>query len=103
MTTYTAEQIEAIGGSRWTKNGKDRVYLNDWHALARLEITRYHSGNISSATLDGEPLSNTKARLCAIGKVYWENGQIWFQDVDPYMQPRVMAGIGDAVAQTSAA
>ena len=30
----TAEDIIALGGSRWTKNGMDRVYLNSWAQYA---------------------------------------------------------------------
>lgn len=44
MTTYTAEEIEAIGGKRWTATDKKitRVYL-DGDALATaigLEVSR---------------------------------------------------------------
>jgi Homeodomain-like domain len=77
MTTYTAEQIEAIGGNRWRKNGMDRVYLdsNVWAALIGLEIGYYNSGNISWAQLNGEDISNGRARdiLGCIGKVYWDS------------------------------
>jgi len=80
MTTYTAEQIIAIGGREWNKGGKHRVYLNDdvWTRLIGLEIETYKSGNISSATLGGERISNAEARryLDAISGVYWENGKI---------------------------
>ena len=65
MTHTTASAlINQNLGKRWTKGNHDRVYLNV-DALAnaiRLETDRYNSGNISSATLDGERISNTHAR-----------------------------------------
>lgn len=76
MRNYTAEQITAIGGQHWTKGGHDRVYLNAniWARLIGLEISYYGTGNISSATLDGESIANGRARdiLGCIDKVYWD-------------------------------
>lgn len=64
-------------GTRWTKSDTlDRVYLTDetkWR-LAGLETERYGSGHISSATLNGESISNSYAR--EIGDAL--NGKIWF-------------------------
>jgi hypothetical protein len=78
--TWTREQMLAIGGSPWQKNGKDRIYLNGWADLIGLAVTRYGTGNISSATLGGEPISNGKARqlLGQDAKVWWDaaDGQI---------------------------
>jgi hypothetical protein len=75
---YTAEQIEAIGGSRWTsRTGELRVYLNDWHPLIDLDIDRYGTGNVRSASLRGESLSNRRASSLATAKVYWRDGKIW--------------------------
>lgn len=70
----TAENLEAIGGRRWTKHGHDRVYFNNWPELIGLEINRYKTGNISSAVLDGELISNRQAGLLLnmINKVYWD-------------------------------
>lgn len=76
----TIETLVAIGGNRWTKNGYDRVYFNNWARFIDLEIERYKTGNIYSASLRGEPISNSEARrlLGAITKVYWDaaDGQI---------------------------
>jgi len=77
-TRYTAEQIEAIGGNRWThpRTGEIRVYLNEWPALVGLEISHYGTGNISGATLNGRPISNRRAGQLAAARVYWANGTI---------------------------
>ncbi|WP_377273834.1 hypothetical protein [Peterkaempfera sp. SMS 1(5)a] len=40
---YTVEAMTAIGGNRWTKAGKDRIYLG-WAEFAGLEVSRYNSG-----------------------------------------------------------
>ena len=76
----TIETLVAIGGNRWTKNGYDRIYFNNWARFIDLEIERYKTGNIYSASLRGEPISNAEARrlLGAVTKVYWDaaDGQI---------------------------
>lgn len=70
----TAENLVAIGGREWTKGTMHRVYLNDWPELAGIGVSRYNSGNISSAAIDGEGVSNAEARrlLGAVEKVYWD-------------------------------
>lgn len=52
----------SAGGSRWQKNGMDRVYFNNLSKKAGLSADRYKSGNISSASLRGKGISNSKAR-----------------------------------------
>jgi hypothetical protein len=54
----TAEKLEAVGGSRWTKNGFDRVYFE----LA-----------------DFVEMSNSVARKLAGTKLFWENGKFRYQ------------------------
>jgi hypothetical protein len=58
---FTIENMVAIGGSRWTKAGHDRVYINNWAALAGLWTDHYKSGNISSASYQGDHISNSDA------------------------------------------
>ena len=68
--------LVAAGGRRWQKNGKDRVYLPE-AALATalgLRTTHYGTGNISSATMNGERIANGRARdiLSALaGAKFW--------------------------------
>src|SRR5690554_6183525 len=79
MTTYTAEQITAIGGREWTGyNGQKRVYLNNWYDLVGLEISTYKTGNVSSAALNGEPISNSAGNDLRQAKVWLDvaTGQI---------------------------
>lgn len=70
----TTETMEAIGGSRWQKAGKDRVYVNEWSQYIGLEVDSYKSGNICYATLDDEKISNGEAYrlLGAVHKIYFD-------------------------------
>ena len=71
---YSTENMVAIGGNRWQKNGMDRVYFNDWAELAGLEVTRYNTGNISSASYQDRGISNSQAYklLGCIDKVWFD-------------------------------
>lgn len=73
---FTDDEIKTLtdrGFKRWTKklsNGKvmDRLYINPEYL--GLELTRYKSGNISSATFNGERISNSEARRIEGTKCY---------------------------------
>ncbi|MEU0200888.1 MULTISPECIES: hypothetical protein [unclassified Streptomyces] len=74
---FTVDTMTAIGGSRWTKAGKDRVYINDWAAFAGLEVEHYKSGNISWAAWRGEKISNSQAY-----KLLGSIDKVWFDAAD---------------------
>lgn len=74
---YSVETMTAIGGSRWTRGDKDRVYLNDWAAFAGLETSRYNTGNISGASYQGETISNSQA-----SKILGAVDKVWFDTAD---------------------
>ena len=62
-TRMTDEQINALvkaGFSRWTKYGKDRLYVTN--AAIGLVLDHYNTGNIKYAELNGEWISNSRAR-----------------------------------------
>lgn len=110
--TYTAEQIIGIGGNEWIRNGRHRVYLPDSAILdiLGLEIDYYKSGNIGSATRNGQPISNSEAgRLSnAIDKVYWDStssGIIiqWGYHAHRYDKEELAALVRDWVASKVAA
>lgn len=71
---FTVENLTAIGGRRWQKNGMDRVYINDWPAFAGIETHRYKSGNISWAAYQGAGISNSQAYklLGSLDKVWYD-------------------------------
>lgn len=80
---YSVETMVAIGGNRWQRNGKDRVYINDWAAFAGIETTRYNTGNISSASYQGEGVSNSQA-----GKLLGSIDKVWFDAADGTLHGR---------------
>ena len=60
------EALEKKGFNRWTKGNMDRLYFNI-EKSGDLELDYYKSGNLRSADLDGERISNAEAcRLLAV-------------------------------------
>jgi hypothetical protein len=114
---FSIETMTAIGGNRWTRGDKDRVYLNDWTAFTGLATTSYNSGSIASAALGGRPIANSRVHriLSAVSKVYFDaaDGQLHFQHygadavevryLDGYRETvdlisRITAGVRTAIA-----
>jgi hypothetical protein len=60
----TAEKLIEIGGERWTKHGKDRVYFNEnaIYAAMQVRVTYYGTGRISSVSIGGSTVSNSYGR-----------------------------------------
>ncbi len=75
-TTTWEETLVEIGGRLWERGDKRRIYFNDLASLYGLEVDFYNTGNVSSAKLDGETISNSAARkiLGALGetKIWWD-------------------------------
>ena len=60
------EALEKKGFSRWTKGNMDRLYFS-LEKSGALELDYYKSGNLRSADLEGERISNAEAcRLLAV-------------------------------------
>lgn len=60
------EALEKKGFNRWTKGDMDRLYFS-LEKSGDLELDYYKSGNLRSADLDGERISNAEAcRLLAV-------------------------------------
>jgi hypothetical protein len=74
---FTVETLTAVGGSRWQKNGMDRIYFNNHAQLAGLELHRYKTGNISAAYWQGELVSNSQG-----GKLATTIDKLWFDLAD---------------------
>lgn len=71
----TQDQIQRLvnaGANRWTKYERDRLYIRRLTDLIGLSYTRYNSGNVSSAELNGESISNSECNriLAALDKAY---------------------------------
>jgi len=69
------------GGKLWEKNGMSRVYFNV--SLLGLEISRYKTGNISSASLNGVGISNSEAGRIEMIKIWYDakDGQFHTSDL----------------------
>jgi hypothetical protein len=78
-TTLTQAQIDKLGASEWKhpRTGEVRYYLNGWTGMVGLEVSRYGTGNISSASLGGEHISNAQAgRLLGVKVWVDATGQV---------------------------
>ena len=73
--TYTVEQLTKIGGQLWEQGNMRRVYFNSLAERIGFEYTTYNTGNISSATLNGDRISNSQGR-----SLYWltKTLKIWY-------------------------
>lgn len=86
----TAEKLEDIGVKAWERDGMKRYYINDdqLEAVFGLSIGRYKTGNISSASLNGEGISNSKAyKLIGRGIWYDANANSWMQKTEYGTRP----------------
>lgn len=103
MTQYTTAQLEAMGGKAWNT----RYYFNDLKALYGLQTWHYKTGNVQSAELDGEGISNGQAtRLLTtleFGKVWYDtvDGKFHGKGVDQDMLDKIVAAITAKVEQAS--
>ena len=104
MNKSAEEKLIDAGGNLWEKGEMRRIYLNEWLELAGVNITRYNTGNISSASINGEKLSNAKASELASVKCYWDctKAKIVFQgraraldDVAPMLREKISQIIGE--------
>lgn len=76
----TQEQAEKLGRV-WEKNGMRRIYFNTDIIMDALnfKVDYYKTGNICSASYDGEGISNTQARKL-MGRI--REAKIWFDLAD---------------------
>lgn len=73
---YSLEALLAVGGKEWKKDAMHRVYFNDLPDLFGLKTSHYNTGNVSSASIDGQSISNARAReissSLAMSKVWYD-------------------------------
>ncbi|WP_405611405.1 helix-turn-helix domain-containing protein [Streptomyces sp. NBC_01508] len=84
---FSIDNMVAIGGSRWQKNGMDRVYINNWANFLPLEIDQYKTGNISWAAWEGQEIANRQA-LLLLGSI----DKVWFDSADGELHGRFGSG-----------
>ena len=70
----TAEKLEDLGIEAWECGQMKRYYINDdkLEEVFGLSIGRYNTGNISSASLNGEGISNSEAYKLLGQKIYFD-------------------------------
>lgn len=91
-------------GKLWEKNGMKRFYFNNLLDLYGLEITRYGTGKISSARLNGQKISNTQAtkliNKMALGKFWYDcnAGEFKAQNIPEDMVSAMVAEIKRRIA-----
>ena len=69
------DKLVNLGLKVWSKGDMERIYINHEHlkVVFGLEICKYNTGNISSAYLNDERISNCKARKLIFGKkIYFD-------------------------------
>lgn len=92
------EAIGVLGGTAWKPNngGSERVYLNNWPTWIDLDVDRYKSGNVRSAALGGEKISNARASRLLNCRVWWSDGALHVRgDMGPDVLSLVMAAIAE--------
>lgn len=100
MTTQAA-YIKALKqiGSEWQKGNLHRIYFNNLATWYGLEVEHYNSGNISAAWIDGEAISNSRAKhldtTLRFGKVYYDVNAAKFcaQNLEQPMANKIVAAI----------
>ena len=105
MTSMTTTQLTQAGGREWQSGDRRRVYFNDLASRwPRLQVTRYGTGNVSRATLDGKQISNSRAsRLLTdldTGKLHFDvvDGQWHWQGISDTIAREIVAGIQTSLA-----
>jgi len=68
---------EQFGGSLWEKHGHRRIYFEGANIAQQqgLDWASYNTGNISSATLNGDKISNSECRRILDGFRWFK---IWY-------------------------
>lgn len=95
--TITVEALEAIGGNRWQKGDHDRIYFNDLASLYGLDYTTYKTGNVMSASLNGEKISNSKASKI-LSSLHF--GKFWYDCHTSEFHHRGLDAYFDALVQS---
>lgn len=94
--------LTKLGGRLWEKGSMRRIYFNDLERWMGLTISRYNTGNISGARLNGERISNSQARrmLNAIDKLWFDLGdnQFHFRATDSDLANDVVSAIRAHIA-----
>lgn len=88
------KKLKSIGGKEWIKGEYHRIYVPNsvLHDLYGLKVSYYKTGNISSAFVDGEKISNTKAYKLRFGDVWYnvQTGKFETKGMSPEVKNKVI-------------
>jgi len=100
--------LKGIGGNEWMRGEYHRIYFDLGFRMEAigLSINTYKTGNISSASLDGERISNNKAKktINALGSNYgkfWydvSTGEFGWKEIDPDLAEQIIDAINEKIA-----
>ncbi|MFA5165655.1 MAG: hypothetical protein WC481_08875 [Candidatus Omnitrophota bacterium] len=93
-------QLVKAGGKEWKTETMHRVYFNNLAGILGLDCEYYKTGNIRNATLNGEYISNTKARdliSAATGKFFYDMKTQEFGS--KYINPKMTQKLIEAVTK----
>lgn len=85
----TEEKLEDLGIDAWERGEMKRYYVNPdkVESVFDLEISRYSTGNICSAYLNGEHISNTRAGKLLARKIFFDVGSRRWTQQRPGCRP----------------
>ncbi len=103
-STPMLDHLQAIGGQLWERDTMRRVYFNGLAGWLGLKTTHYKTGNVSSARLHREKISNSQARkiMSALldAKVYFDlaDGKFHGRGISNGRFQQVVSAIREALA-----
>lgn len=77
------EALEAKGFKRWTKYGKDRLYI-DVKKLMNINIQRRRTGSIADSEMNGETISHRQASRLLSSKIWIDINDNFSKHVDAW-------------------
>lgn len=93
-------------GNEWQRGTMYRIYINDLARWYGLQYTTYKTGNVSSAKLDGEPISNGKASDL-LRDLYWaklwldvKDDKFYSKGLEPHPLNKIVANIRAWLAES---
>ncbi len=87
--TY-GEALRGLGYSEWShpRTGETRIYINNLAELYGIEAHYYNTGNVSSATVNGEHISNGRATHILSDL---SMAKMWFEPATKHLQSTGLA------------
>lgn len=74
MNTAKIQKLVELGGSEWRGGNNHRVYINEQAIknILGLRVSKYKTGNVCSASINGKTISNSEATKIILAKIYYD-------------------------------